>query len=88
MLQADTEALRKKWCLYLESAIARALRTTSSNKVLLHFDTILCKLLLYCRQEKLKSQDIDFLVLLRFSLQLVIWSLFHHMILDLKHHLH
>jgi Arf-GAP/coiled-coil/ANK repeat/PH domain-containing protein len=32
MLQADTEALRRKWCHYLEAAIAKALRVTSSNK--------------------------------------------------------
>ena len=69
MLQADTEALRKKWCLYLESAIAYALRTTSSNKVL-NFDIVLCELL-YCRQGKLKGQDIGRLVLLLFNLQLV-----------------
>lgn len=33
MLQADTEALRRKWCYYLEAGVARALRVTSSNKV-------------------------------------------------------
>ena len=33
MLQADSEALRKKWVTYLEGGIARALRITASNKV-------------------------------------------------------
>lgn len=33
MLQADSDIDRKKWCMYLEAGIARALRVTSSNKV-------------------------------------------------------
>ena len=33
MLQADSEALRKKWVTYLEAGIARALRISASNKV-------------------------------------------------------
>lgn len=33
MLQADSEALRKKWLTYLEAGIARALRISASNKV-------------------------------------------------------
>jgi len=32
MLQADSEALRKKWLAYLEAGIARALRISASNK--------------------------------------------------------
>ena len=33
MLQADSEALRRKWVTYLEAGIARALRISASNKV-------------------------------------------------------
>ena len=33
MLQADSDALRKKWVTYLEAGIARALRISASNKV-------------------------------------------------------
>lgn len=33
MLQADSDMDRRKWCMYLEAGIARALRVTSSNKV-------------------------------------------------------
>ena len=33
MLQADSEALRKKWVAHLEAGIARALRISASNKV-------------------------------------------------------
>ena len=33
MLQADSDALRKKWVAYLEAGIARALRISASNKV-------------------------------------------------------
>lgn len=33
MLQAESEALRKKWYMYLEAGIGRALRGSSSNKV-------------------------------------------------------
>lgn len=33
MLQAESEALRKKWSMYLEAGIARALRGSASNKV-------------------------------------------------------
>lgn len=33
MLQADSEALRRKWLAYLEAGIARALRISASNKV-------------------------------------------------------
>ena len=35
MLQADSETIRRKWVMYLEAGIARALRVTSSNKVIL-----------------------------------------------------
>lgn len=34
LLQADSEAVRKRWLAYLEAGIARALRITASNKVL------------------------------------------------------
>ena len=34
MLQADSEAQRKKWCHYLEAGIAKALRVTNSNRVI------------------------------------------------------
>ena len=33
LLQADSEALRKKWYTYLEAGIARALRISASNRV-------------------------------------------------------
>jgi len=33
MLQADSEALRRKWLSYLEAGIARALNVSASSKV-------------------------------------------------------
>ena len=36
MLQADSDALRKKWLAYLEAGIARALRISASNKACGH----------------------------------------------------
>ena len=43
MLQADSDALRKKWVTYLAAGIARALRISASNKV-----SIIGSILLWC----------------------------------------
>ena len=43
MLQADSDALRKKWVTYLAAGIARALRISASNKV-----RIIGSILLWC----------------------------------------
>ena len=33
MVQADSDALRRKWVTYIEASIARALRISASSKV-------------------------------------------------------
>ncbi len=53
MLQADSEVDRKKWCMYLEAGIARALRVTTSNKVrLFHFCVLFYQSVFACFQSR------------------------------------
>ena len=57
MLQAESEALRKKWCMYLEAGIGHALRGSYSNKVSGQASSIATESLLFsCCSGKMKCE--------------------------------